>query len=152
MKTVKIYTDGACSGNPGRGGFGAILKYNGNEKELSGGFRDTTNNRMEIMGAIVALESLKEPCEATIVTDSQYLVNSIEKRWVYGWKAKGWRKSDNKKVMNIDLWERLLPQLSKHKVTFEWVRGHDGHPENERCDELAVAAISRPDLPEDIRG
>jgi ribonuclease HI len=151
MKKILVYTDGACSGNPGPGGYGAILRYNGTEKELSGGCRGTTNNRMEIMGAIAALESLREPCEVTIVTDSQYLVNSIEKRWVFGWKARGWRRGKNEPVQNIDLWKRLLPLLELHRVTFQWVRGHAGHPENERCDALAVAASSRKDLPEDIR-
>jgi ribonuclease HI len=128
------------------------MRYNGNEKELSGGFRDTTNNRMELMGAIAALEALREPCEVNIVTDSQYLVNAVEKRWVYGWKAKGWRRSGSGKVLNIDLWERLLILLAKHTVTFTWVRGHAGHAENERCDVLAVEAASGRDLPEDKRG
>jgi ribonuclease HI len=152
MKKITAFTDGACSGNPGPGGYGVIMRYNGNEKELSGGFRDTTNNRMELMGAIAALEALREPCEVNIVTDSQYLVNAVEKRWVYGWKAKGWRRSGSGKVLNIDLWERLLILLVKHTVTFTWVRGHAGHAENERCDVLAVEAASGRDLPEDKRG
>jgi len=147
-----VYTDGACSGNPGPGGYGAILRYDSREKELSGGFRNTTNNRMELMGAIAALETLKEPCDVTIVTDSQYLVNAVEKGWVYAWKENGWRKKDKKMALNIDLWERLLVSLSKHTVTFHWIRGHTGHVENERCDALAVAASLAPDLPEDKRG
>jgi ribonuclease HI len=152
MKKVLIFTDGACSGNPGPGGYGVIMRYGGSEKELSGGFRNTTNNRMELMGAIVALESLKEPCEAVITTDSQYLVNAVEKCWVYAWKQNGWRKKDKKMALNIDLWERLLLSLAKHKVSFLWIRGHTGHAENERCDALAVAASLQPNLPEDKRG
>ncbi len=152
MKRVFAYTDGACSGNPGPGGYGVVLKYNGTEKELSGGFLDTTNNRMEIMGAIVALETLKEPCDVTIVTDSQYLVNAIEKGWVRKWKSNNWMRNNREKALNPDLWERLLKAMMKHKVTFQWVRGHNGHPENERCDVLAVAAASSPELPRDIRG
>jgi ribonuclease HI len=152
MKKVSIFTDGACSGNPGPGGYGAIMRFNGAEKELSGGFRNTTNNRMELMGAIAALEALKEPCEATVTTDSQYLVNAVEKGWLYGWKAKGWRKSGNGIVLNIDLWERLLPLLSRHTVKFHWIRGHAGHAENERCDRLAVEASMGSGLPEDKRG
>lgn len=151
MKKISVFTDGACSGNPGPGGYGAILRYNGRERELSGGFRNTTNNRMELMGAIVALESLNEPCEVTIVTDSQYLVNSVEKRWVFNWKANGWRRSGKERVLNIDLWERLLTQLARHSVSFQWIRGHSGQPENERCDALAVAAAAARGLPEDAR-
>lgn len=151
MKKVLIFTDGACSGNPGPGGYGVILRYETREKELSGGFRNTTNNRMEIMGAIVALETLKEPCEVTITTDSQYLVHAVEKGWLYNWKAKGWRRSGKEAVLNVDLWERLLVLLSKHKVAFRWIRGHAGHAENERCDALAVAALSGPHLLEDVR-
>jgi len=151
MKKIFVYTDGACSGNPGPGGYGAILRYNGTEKELSGGFRDTTNNRMEIMGAIVALEALREPCEVTIVTDSQYIVNSIEKRWVFSWETRGWRRGKNEIVQNVDLWKRLLPLLERHRVSFQWIRGHAGHPENERCDELAVTAAQAPNLPVDFR-
>jgi ribonuclease HI len=151
MKKVTVFTDGACSGNPGKGGYGAILRFNGAEKELSGGFRDTTNNRMEIMGAIAALEALREACEVTIITDSQYLVNAIEKRWVFVWKSRGWRRGKSEPVLNVDLWKRLLPLLELHRVTFQWVRGHAGHPENERCDALAVAATRGRDLPEDTR-
>ena len=151
MKQITVFTDGACSGNPGPGGYGAILRYNGCEKELSGGFSRTTNNRMEIMGAIVSLEALREPCTVTIVTDSQYLVNAVEKRWIFSWKARGWKRGRNEPVLNVDLWERLLPLLEQHRVTFTWIRGHAGHAENERCDALAVAAAAQPDLPEDVR-
>ncbi|NLG19218.1 MAG: ribonuclease HI [Fibrobacter sp.] len=151
MKSVTIYTDGACSGNPGPGGYGVILRYNGTEKELNGGFRNTTNNRMELMGAIMGLEALKESCEVTIITDSQYLVNAVEKGWAAKWKSRGWMRGKGEKALNPDLWDRLLTLISKHKVHFEWVRGHQGHPENERCDTLAVKAASAPDLPEDIR-
>ena len=138
MKTVTIYTDGACSGNPGPGGWGAILMYGGFQKELSGGERETTNNRMELTGVIRGLEALKYPCEVTLTTDSRYVVDSVTKGWVYGWKKRGWIKSDKKPALNVDLWEKLLPLLEKHKVEFVWVKGHAGHPENERCDRLAV--------------
>jgi len=138
MKYVEIFTDGACSGNPGPGGYGVVLRFNGIEKELSGGCADTTNNRMELSGVIEGLSALKEPCKVTLTTDSKYVVDSVTKGWVYGWKKKNWIKSDKKPALNVDLWERLLPLLEKHDVTFNWVRGHAGHPENERCDELAV--------------
>lgn len=151
MKNVQIFSDGACSGNPGPGGFGVILRCNGVEKEISGGFKNTTNNRMEIMGAIVGLESLKESCEVTVTTDSQYLVNAIEKGWARKWKAMGWMRNSKERALNPDLWERLLSVMEKHKVRFQWIRGHAGHAENERCDQLAVAAASRSDLLEDRR-
>ncbi len=138
MKHVDIYTDGACRGNPGKGGWGAILVYGGHEKELSGGEKETTNNRMELMAAISALEALKEPCEVTLTSDSKYMIDAITKGWVYSWKAKGWKKADKSPALNIDLWERLLALLDKHKVEFVWVRGHNGHPYNERCDVLAT--------------
>lgn len=138
MKTVQIFTDGACSGNPGPGGWGAILRYGTTEKELSGGAAETTNNRMELTGVISALAALKEPCQVLLTTDSKYVVDSITKGWVYGWKKRGWVKSDKKPALNVDLWEQLLPLLERHKVTFHWVKGHAGHPENERCDQLAV--------------
>ena len=138
MKTVQIFTDGACSGNPGPGGGGAILRYGTAEKELSGGAAETTNNRMELTGVISALAALKEPCQVLLTTDSKYVVDSITKGWVYGWKKRGWVKSDKKPALNVDLWEQLLPLLERHKVTFHWVKGHAGHPENERCDQLAV--------------
>ncbi len=148
-KHVTLYTDGACSGNPGPGGYGAILDYNGKRKELSGGFRKTTNNRMEILAVIVGLEALKEPCRVTVITDSQYVRNAIEKGWARRWRARGWKRGKNEDALNPDLWGRLLDLCDKHDVKITWVRGHAGHPENERCDELAVAASHRPDLPED---
>ena len=138
MKHVNIYTDGACRGNPGRGGWGAILVYGSIEKELSGGEPDTTNNRMELSAVIAALSALKEPCEVTLTTDSQYVANAIEKGWLQGWQKNNWRKSDKGQVLNVDLWQELLPLLDKHKVSFVWVKGHNGHPYNERCDVLAT--------------
>lgn len=142
MKHIEIYTDGACSGNPGPGGWGAILRFRTGEKvyekEISGGEAGTTNNRMELTGVISALAALKEPCQVLLTTDSKYVVDSITKGWVYGWKKRGWVKSDKKPTLNVDLWEQLLPLLERHKVTFHWVKGHAGHPENERCDQLAV--------------
>lgn len=143
MKKVNLYTDGACKGNPGPGGYGAILEYNGNEKELSGGNKSTTNNRMELMAAIVGLEMLKEPCEVMLYSDSKYLVDAIEKGWLASWRRNNWRKSDRSPVLNIDLWERLIIQLERHKVILNWIKGHNGHPKNERCDRLAVAAAER---------
>ncbi len=139
MKEVTVYTDGACSGNPGPGGWCAILVYKGQEKILSGGEALTTNNRMELSGAIAALEALKEPCRVLLVTDSQYLANGIGKGWAAGWRAKGWKKSDGKPALNPDLWAHLLELIGIHEVRFEWVKGHAGHPENERCDAIAVA-------------
>ena len=142
-KQVEIFTDGACSGNPGPGGWGAILRYNGHEKELSGGAVETTNNRMELTAAIEALSALREPCDVTLASDSRYLVDAVTKRWVYGWKHRGWKRSDNSPALNVDLWERLLPLLERHSVRLLWVRGHADHPENERCDRLAVAQRKR---------
>ena len=139
LKKIYIYTDGACSGNPGPGGWGAVLKYGGHTKELSGGETDTTNNRMELTAVIEALGALKEPCHVELCSDSTYVIHAIQKGWLYGWQKKDWRKSDGKPVLNVDLWQRLLPLLKKHKVDLVWVRGHTGHPENERCDELAVS-------------
>ena len=138
MKKVNIYTDGACRGNPGHGGWGAVLVYGSIEKELSGGDPNTTNNRMELSAVIAALSALKEPCEVTLTTDSQYVVNAIEKGWLAGWQKNNWRKSDKKEVLNLDLWRALLVLLDKHKVSFVWVKGHAGHPYNERCDKLAT--------------
>lgn len=137
-KHVDIYTDGACSGNPGPGGYGAILVYNGKEKELCGGERETTNNRMELLAVITALEALKESCHVTVTTDSKYVSDGITKGWAEGWRAHGWKKSDGKPALNRELWERLLELISKHDVEFVWVKGHAGHPYNERCDTLAV--------------
>jgi ribonuclease HI len=139
---VDIYTDGACSGNPGPGGWGAILRWNGNEKELSGGERDTTNNRMELTAAIMALESLTRPVPVRLHTDSQYVRDGIT-RWIAGWKKNGWKTAARKPVKNEDLWRRLDAAQARHSVSWHWVRGHDGHPENERADELARRAIPK---------
>ena len=143
MKKITIYTDGACSGNPGPGGWGAILEYKGVRKEISGGEAETTNNRMELMGAIAALERLREPCEVTLTSDSRYLVDAVTKGWAKSWRRNGWRKADKSPALNSDLWARLLELLEIHRVTFIWVRGHVGHPYNERCDALAVEAAGR---------
>ena len=139
MKTVTIYTDGACSGNPGPGGWGAILEWNGLEKELSGGEAQTTNNRMELSGVIEALRALREPCAVELYTDSKYVFDAVDKRWVYGWRAKGWIKADKKPALNVDLWQQLLPLLETHSVTWHWVKGHAENEKNNRCDRLAVA-------------
>ena len=136
--TVEIFTDGACSGNPGPGGYGAILRVGEHIKEISGGEAQTTNNRMELMGVISALSALKYPCDVVLTTDSKYVVDSVTKGWAKGWKARGWIKSDKKPALNVDLWEKLLDLLEVHNVRFVWVKGHAGHPENERCDQLAV--------------
>ncbi|MCD8049611.1 MAG: ribonuclease HI [Clostridia bacterium] len=149
MKKIDLYTDGACSGNPGKGGYGAILCYNGHEKVISEGFERTTNNRMELLAAIVGLEALKEPCEVKLYSDSKYLVDAIEKGWVYSWKKRGWKKSDGKPALNRDLWERILTQLARHKVELVWLKGHAGHEYNERCDSLAVAAYNGDNLKRD---
>ena len=145
-KKVNIYTDGACSGNPGPGGFGVILKYGDITKEISSGYQTTTNNRMELLGVITGLEALKTECEVTLYSDSKYVVDSITKGWVYSWQMKGWKKSDGKKALNVDLWVRLLPLLEKHDVEFVWLKGHAGHEYNERCDQLAVAASQSDNL------
>ncbi len=142
MKAVQIYTDGACSGNPGPGGFGAILIYGKFRREISGAFPGTTNNRMEIYAAIAALELLNEPCIAEVFSDSTYLVNAVSKGWLAGWKRNGWRKADRQEVLNRDLWEQLDRLLRIHKVTFRWVKGHASNENNNRCDELARNAIS----------
>lgn len=139
MKKVEIYTDGACSGNPGKGGWGAILKYGSVEKELCGGETETTNNRMELTAAIRALEALKEPCEVTLTSDSKYLIDGINLGWAQSWKQNGWRKADKKPALNVDLWDKLLELFEKHKVNLVWVKGHAGNPYNERCDALAVS-------------
>ncbi len=139
MKTVEIYTDGACSGNPGPGGWGAILRYNGVEKELSGGEAQTTNNRMELTAAIKALEALKESCAVELYSDSKYLVDALEKGWAEGWKKRGWVKSDKKPALNPDLWQRLLELLEMHSVSCHWVKGHAENQFNNRCDAMAVA-------------
>jgi ribonuclease HI len=139
MKHVEIYTDGACRGNPGRGGWGAILVYGGVEKELSGGEAETTNNRMELTAVISALRALREPCRVTLTSDSKYVIDAITKGWAVSWRAKGWRKADKSPALNVDLWETLLGLLDIHDVSFVWVHGHTGHPYNERCDALATA-------------
>lgn len=143
MKKVEVFTDGACSGNPGPGGWGAVLRCNGTEKEISGGAAETTNNRMELSGVIEALRLLKEPCEVILYSDSKYVCDAITKGWAEGWRKNNWRKADKKPALNVDLWEVLLPLLERHKVTVNWIKGHAGHPENERCDRLAVAATER---------
>jgi ribonuclease HI len=151
VKKILLYTDGACSGNPGPGGYGIILKFGDHEKELSGGFADTTNNRMELMGVIMGLEQLKEPCDVTLVSDSRYIIDALEKGWAAKWRANRWMRNKKDKALNPDLWARLLDLCSKHTVTCNWVNGHAGHVENERCDELAVAAAHKPGLPKDMR-
>ena len=142
QSTVEIFTDGACSGNPGPGGWGAVLRFNGAEKEISGGENPTTNNRMELMAAIKSLEVLTRPCKINLYTDSKYVKDGIE-QWLINWKARGWKTADKKPVKNVDLWIELENQLSRHEVKLHWVKGHAGHPENERADQLAVAAIRR---------
>ena len=137
-RQVYIFSDGACSGNPGPGGWGVILRCDGKEKELSGGEAHTTNNRMELTGVIKGLEALKYPCRVTIQTDSRYVVDGIEKGWAAGWRKRGWVKSDKQPALNPDLWGRLLDLIAIHDVKFTWIKGHAGHPENERCDSLAV--------------
>ncbi len=143
MKHLEIFTDGACSGNPGPGGWGAVLRYQGFEKELSGGEKETTNNRMELTAIIEALSCLKEPCSVTLTTDSKYAADGITKGWARSWKKNGWKKADKKPALNSDLWDRLLQLLDIHKVEIVWVKGHAGHPENERCDKLATTAIEK---------
>ncbi len=140
MKKVTIFTDGACSGNPGPGGWGTILRFGAHEKELSGGEKKTTNNRMELTAVIMGLEALREPCEVELFSDSKYIIDAVTKGWAVKWKNNNWIKPDKKPALNPDLWERLLGLLEIHKVSFNWVKGHAGHPENERCDRLAVAA------------
>lgn len=136
---VTIYTDGACSGNPGPGGYGAILMYGSHKKELSGGDPNTTNNRMELMGVITALKALNRPCQVDLYTDSQYVVNAIEKGWAKKWQSNGWMRNKKDKALNPDLWQMLLDLLEVHQVSFHWVKGHAENPYNNRCDELAVA-------------
>ena len=138
-RLVHIFSDGACSGNPGPGGYGVILRCDGREKELSGGEPDTTNNRMELSGVIAGLEALKFPCRVVIQTDSRYVVDGVEKGWAESWRRNNWIKSDKKPALNKDLWEKLLDLLAVHEVSFVWIKGHAGHEENERCDRLAVA-------------
>ncbi len=139
MKTITIYTDGACSGNPGPGGWGAILEWQGHQKELSGGEAQTTNNRMELTAVLTALAILKEPCVVELYSDSKYVVDAIEKGWLYGWQKKGWIKADKKPVLNVDLWQQLLPLLARHDVRPHWGKAHAENEKNNRCDQLAVA-------------
>ena len=138
MKHVSIYTDGACRGNPGKGGWGAVLVYGSVEKELSGGEAETTNNRMELTAAIEALSALREPCQVTLTSDSKYMVDAVTLGWAESWRAHGWKKADRSPALNPELWSRLLDLLAIHDVTLVWVKGHDGHPYNERCDKLAT--------------
>ncbi|WP_407185865.1 ribonuclease HI [Bradyrhizobium centrosematis] len=147
---VTIYTDGACSGNPGPGGWGAILRFGDKEKELSGGERHTTNNQMELMAAISALEALKKPCTVDLYTDSQYVRQGIT-GWIFGWKRNGWRTADKKPVKNVELWQRLDAALKQHEVRWHWVKGHAGHPENERADQLARDGIVKARLQQRVR-
>jgi len=135
-----VYTDGSSRGNPGPGGYGAVLKYGQYQRELSQGYRKTTNNRMELLAVIVALEILKEPCRVTVVSDSKYVVDAVSLGWLDGWKRKGWKRGKNEELKNADLWKRMDVAISRHDMTWEWVKGHAGHPENERCDELATTA------------
>lgn len=146
MKKVEIYTDGACSGNPGPGGYGTILKYGKQTKELSAGYIHTTNNRMELMAIIKGLEALKEPCKVTIYSDSRYIVDAINKGWLQSWIKRNWIRGKNEPVKNVDLWKKLAELMKKHKVQFFWIKGHNGISENERCDQLAVQAAANPTL------
>ncbi|MGR5066377.1 ribonuclease HI [Photobacterium sp. DNB22_13_2] len=142
-KQVEIFTDGSCLGNPGPGGYGTVLRYKQHEKELNDGFFMTTNNRMELLAAIVGLASLKEPCQVDLTTDSQYVRQGIT-QWIHNWKKRGWKTAEKKPVKNADLWQRLDNETQRHQVSWHWVKGHAGHPENERCDELARAAAESP--------
>ena len=146
MKHVIIYTDGSCRGNPGRGGYGAVLCYKNHRKELSGGFRNTTNNRMEILAAVIALETLKEPCQVTLHSDSKYVVNAITKGWAARWRKNNWKRNKTDYAQNPDLWERFLNVLERHQVKMVWVKGHAGIAENERCDELCTSAADSVNL------
>ena len=143
MKHIQIFTDGACSGNPGPGGWGAILRYKAHEKELSGGEAETTNNRMEMTALLEALRQLKEPCAIDLYSDSKYVIDSLQKGWAKGWRARGWKKADKSPALNSDLWARLLDLSEAHTIHYNWIKGHAGHPENERCDRLAVEQSKR---------
>ena len=148
-RQVTIYTDGACTGNPGPGGYGVVMMFGEHRRELSGGFRRTTNNRMELMGPIEALEALKQGCQVTLHSDSQYVVRAMEEGWARRWQGNGWMRNKKEQAVNPDLWSKLLDLCDKHDVDFRWVRGHAGNPENERCDQLAVQAAYGKDLPAD---
>lgn len=149
MKEIILHTDGACLGNPGPGGWAAVLRFKGHERELSSGFALTTNNRMEVLAAIEGLAALTEPCRVQLYTDSRYLRDAVEKHWLDSWQRNGWKTAGKKPVKNKDLWQRLLPLLQKHELTLHWVRGHAGNPDNERCDQLAREAAQGRDLPKD---
>lgn len=149
MKEVEVFTDGACQGNPGPGGYAALLVYGDKKRTIAGGFKRTTNNRMELMAAIAGLEALRYPCSVTLWTDSKYLADSVRLGWAKSWRAKGWKLKSGEPAKNVDLWIRLLDLLEKHKVDFQWVKGHDGHEENELCDALSVEQAKRADLPVD---
>ncbi|MBK1830869.1 ribonuclease HI [Verrucomicrobiaceae bacterium R5-34] len=149
MKDITIYTDGSSRGNPGPGGYGTLLIYQGHRKELSGGFAKTTNNRMEILAALTGLESLREPCRITVYSDSKYVIDAMDKGWIHGWKKKGWSRGPNKPLKNADLWKRMSAAVQGHKVSWKWVKGHAGHPENERCDALATNAADQRGNPVD---
>ncbi len=149
LPRVTIYSDGACLGNPGRGGYGTVLLFGDARKELSAGFRRTTNNRMELLGAIAGLEALTKPCQVELWSDSQYVIHALTKGWLDGWQKRGWRTSQKEPVKNQDLWQRLLRAAEPHTITWQWVRGHTGNPENERCDQLAVDAANGPVLADD---
>ncbi len=149
LPRVALYTDGGCEPNPGPGGYGVVLVHPKKRTETSGGFRLTTNNRMEILAAIKGLELLKQPCQVTLYSDSQYLVSAMTEGWVAAWKKKDWWRTNKERAANVDLWERLLALCDKHQVEFRWVRGHAGQPENERCDQLSMAALRQPNLPAD---
>ena len=149
MKVVEMYTDGACSGNPGPGGYGVILKIGNHRQEFSGGYKQTTNNRMELRAVISGLRALKEPCHVKIFSDSKYVVDAVRKGWAEKWQANNWYRNKKERALNTDLWEELLTLIKKHYADFYWVPGHAGHPENERCDELAVAAAAGKNLRED---
>lgn len=146
-KSIDIYTDGSCLGNPGPGGYGAVMIYNTHRKEISEGYFETTNNRMELLAAVAALNALNEPCTVDLTTDSQYVKNGIN-QWIHNWRKNGWRTTSKKPVKNADLWRQLDEAVSKHKVSWHWVKGHSGHPENERCDKLARAAAESPSKPD----
>lgn len=150
MKKVYIYTDGACRGNPGPGGYGALLCYGEHRKEISSGFKKTTNNRMEIMAVLAALKALKEPCDIVLCSDSKYVIDALSKGWALKWRAAGWMRNKKEKALNPDLWKEVLNEVQKHSIEYVWVKGHDGHPENELCDSLAVAAAESSNLAEDI--
>lgn len=150
MKEIIIYTDGSSRGNPGPGGYGTLMIFQGHRKELSGGFAKTTNNRMEILAALTGIESLLEPCQVTVYSDSKYVIDTMDKGWIHGWKKKDWSRGPNKPLKNADLWKRMAEAVRGHKISWKWVKGHSGHPENERCDQLATEAADRRGNPQDL--